>query len=988
MVVERVDDYSYRFEYKKDQDASPQEVIVTISSKIKSPKMRHDLAEKVADNFQHYQPKLAQSSKAFQLNDKQWNYQRTDRLSRGMKMASRMSSLIHSEGEDGIIRFTVSPAKVDKSLANPKAKAIAHKSLESLFTFEFKPSRDPFTELTTLAFQEYEDHFKALDKQKPEDCNTCLYIEGAYTGQRLVLVDKDNVKFQDPLKNRRTIDTYKAFLTKHYGKEKISYIQHLYGFDLDKIDRLTPEHVFRMNMGVQNIEIKDIDQMLAKLSRLRQIMDSDEAEDILNIPLQDLFATKGGIPGHLGKEIRSLQLTGQQLQGLQAAIRKDKGEDHPVSLGDVKEWLDSNMPQGSSAEKLTPAEFNRMLSLLKADSEEVEASYSGRKIQDYIHGGYTMAETGTYKPWIDQQEILQIFPSLINSRDLMEYHEKLTQVVCKKHLAREHPTEGYRVGALIPAPQGQDGQMRWYKVTDCCSNQHGLFSYTLKKACQDDTLDPIFLYRNTSPDASSMHGQSSLLNDFDSSNSPGHKGLDRSNYYEEKFFHERTIPIWVGYNYSASLKLEAGVNNQEEAEAVFEDLQAAGDEFLEDTLRQIKRKDLLTLVRENSAVLEDLAGSDASLFGTIGSDFDSNFLSVYNTILKRYLHETPPDSPTKKYLQQMKKDALKLTTELERFPIERLPTDLATGINKLEQELHDHIIEPKTPSRPKEFLFSKSNDRFNLKIYDLLEAGKWKEAVEEMKEWSNDLEAYGDELGEGIGSKTAESFSISGHSLGGAASQVRMASSTLLQHRIPLPGKSCTGYFFDDPKINRETNEEFKAVGNAHKDLFNRLAIKFAILRSNEAGDFVPLAGEEHLGSAFSQKEADELMEWLFFVGVVNERQSSAKTRSVALAEGVHLTQFYEGEGAYSKEEGADFIIRTFDSYEQGRFDSGDLKLIKEKWKLSPAFLDLAALRGSNHPLITLLKRSLKDNENIRGREFTDSRGVFCVTEEGIISQQ
>ncbi len=547
MNIQRIDDSSYLFRYE-DQNES-KDVILTISNKIGTSEFRYNLAQIAAEiltNGLHSEKELKKAANTFTAADKKWKYEKKQKTNLKMRMASEVTNFIHKQGEDNVLRFKVTmvdkmkkkDAKFEKAMEalnfNEHLKLNANmlyaareviepqeleegirgkENLEEMYYIDSKPFSDPYTKLATLAFQHYEKNFTSKDNFKPEDCQYCI----VKIRDQLKLVNKDNKKLNDMDRNRNTIDAYTTHLIKEYGKEKIEYIQHLYGIDFDKISILTPEHIYRINVGLSNIEDRDLNKFLAKLPDLDKQL-SKATNDDLSLSLDEIYKRKKGPLSNL---------TGQEIKGIYRLLQSNKPPGQVTTLGDVKAWVKTMRPHSKTIDKLSPQEFNKIMSIFKINSEEMESALTGRKIYDYLHSGYTSAELGEYKPWVDQHELLQVMPELKASRSQMHYQEVLAHVVAKNHLAREHPIEGYRVGALIPATLAPNGEERWFKVTSCCNNGHGIFSYTLEPACNDPSINSIKLYRSTASAAYAMDKSASVLNDFNSLNSPGYEGMGR-----------------------------------------------------------------------------------------------------------------------------------------------------------------------------------------------------------------------------------------------------------------------------------------------------------------------------------------------------------------------------------------------------------------------------------------------------------------------------
>ena len=231
------------------------------------------------------------------------------------------------------------------------------------------------------------------------------------------------------------------------------------------------------------------------------------------------------------------------------------------------------------------------------------------------------AETGEFKPWVDQHQLLQANLELRASRDQISYQEILAHVVVKVHMMKEHPMEGYRLGTIIPARDGPNGERRFYKVTSCVSNGHGTVSYTLESLCSDPELPAIKLFRSTANAPYSLEAKPSILNDLNLLNAPGYEGLGLSDDYERPFVHERTMPIWLGYQTLAKKELDQPVT-EKSTKAAYSDLKEANEELLMQFQSAHQRKTLKQILMANDGALNDLLLSDESFSGAVRAFLD------------------------------------------------------------------------------------------------------------------------------------------------------------------------------------------------------------------------------------------------------------------------------------------------------------------------------------------------------------------------------
>ncbi len=296
----------------------------------------------------------------------------------------------------------------------------------------------------------------------------------------------------NPESTQSTIKTYRDYLYKQFGESLIKRIQTHYEFDLDVMmlnaTPLTPEIIYRINVGTSHIEACDIEQLALDLKN--------------NNALPERIKQKIGADTHL-------QLNPKN-----------------------------------------PSDFAELVELLRVKQEDHDKIFTGRKLHGKISSWYTQGDDTLFKPWVDQQEFTQTCFQIPN-RNWDCFYEDLAMILCKKHLHQKNPDGTYRVGALIPAPKEEGKPQSYYKVTSWIHNSRGIFSYTLEPACPGTGLAAIKLYRSTSVSAYNLDGASSYKNDFNPINPPGYEGAHLLEPYESEFFNSKTIPAWVGYHHLA-----------------------------------------------------------------------------------------------------------------------------------------------------------------------------------------------------------------------------------------------------------------------------------------------------------------------------------------------------------------------------------------------------------------------------------------------------
>lgn len=371
--------------------------------------------------------------------------------------------MYHLPAKGNILRFSIErawigPQKVKKSKSSELGKSLAMSNFrpitqQGLTIAEYmqgirakaSPSdenrlyQDSFTQLATLAFQKFEQEYTAKDGRKP-----------AHSDFRIIKVDQQILLVKTLLDNgtinplittkslTEAMHAYIALMQRMHGKQKYEEINRFYeldlkafpddttfNLDLKPAPGLTPEHIYRFNIGTTNFEMQEVESFWEELARLASFSSEDNFL---------LHMVEHNLPGIVfGKICLFLQ---------------DYFKIKNVTLGHLRQWI-TTFP--SAIQDMSSGQFNDFFSIFNISQEEIEKAYTGKKIQEFIGSSYTTAENGVYKPWIDQQELTQISQELTRCTTWAAYHEILAHVVVKKHLARRNK-EGYRVGGLIPAP--------------------------------------------------------------------------------------------------------------------------------------------------------------------------------------------------------------------------------------------------------------------------------------------------------------------------------------------------------------------------------------------------------------------------------------------------------------------------------------------------------------------------------------------------------
>lgn len=747
--------------------------------------------------------------------------------------------------------------------------------------------RDPFTKLATFAFQCLEDKIIERDeKKKPNDEEKRLvYIEN----NGWIQLVTQNSPLATVENKRRAFDAFLMHIDKFYGRDKCEYINHLHTLNLERIHELIPEDVYRFNIGTTNIEFQDVKQASQELLSLQNQISPENLEE----PFSRLEPYL--VPACL-------------YYGMQRVLKQQFQKEDPT-IGDFSKWLDELGLTSSPLSLSNPEVFHKLVSVLRPTEEELERSYTGKKICQVIQSAYTTAGTKNYKPWIDQQELTQISQELIKCTSFESYMECLAHVVVKKHLCRRHPKERFRVGALIPAPPADEkGPIRWYTVTRCTTNQY-IYSYTLESACNDVTLPAVECFRSTASSEYALYSSGSVSNDFGQLNSPGFMGIRLLDQYKNDFYKDRTIPLWVGYQYNAQTNLLEGGDLQK----ILHNLSMSNQRLIESESQAHRLKTFREILKANDAVLNDLFLRYAHILDYDLRDHFPGFVKHYKRIVKKYIqidYKQADQLPLKRvkadatilYDQLRKIQHVKLKKFVKPRKINGEVERLKDLINDLKKDLRQHILTDTPNGRGQKELevFYRSTfqplEHLRGEAELLLRNGRLQEALQKMQEWSDALNNLAFSQSENIESKIHQHICWTGHSLGGAESMAAFVHSVSNQNRIPLPGFQCTVGIFDSPATHSEDNDKFKKLGNDNHGLFLDLGVRFNLFIREESGDFFRLGGETKLGSTRSEKEAIEVEKWLNFDAAVNERLLTCRQREIAESSVRHGTRFLEGK--------------------------------------------------------------------------------------------
>lgn len=806
---------------------------------------------------------------------------------------------------------------------------------------------DPFTHLATIAHQKHIKNFVQLDlplnKREPalqiRELKNSNEHTGADSSQFFVLAAIDAKETNDYESNSHTVSCYHQMLIKNYGAEKIKYIEHQYGLNFEKLiaenKPLTPETVYKINIGVSSIEIQDMAELVEKLKALRE---KASKEDVLT-PLVQWLTNQDILPLHPAKRI------------LEALSKDEQGV---LTVADLHNWFEeeavSRLLEAKKAAALAPKQFNILRSLLDFSDSEREKQYTGNKIEHPILSQYTIAGGDEFKPWIDQQELLQTFDYMKKSPNWNYYNEKLAHVVCKKQIIHAHPTEKYRIGMIIPAPPGKEGEERWYSVTSCINNGAGNISYTLEPACHDDSLPVIKLFRSTASSPYAWDGFSSVKNDLNPLNLTGYEGHSRLAGRNEAFFESRTIPIWMGYTLEAKSCLE----KNKSVEEIARNLSQANEAIRKNGERFGKVLTFNELLKKYDATVLDLIVDAKKSEKVSRGDY-----AAFIHLLVRHC--------SKKEMKRGddKKDAALLKRVISKC--------LNPERQNLLADLQDNIEEPEKKIQ----FFTEQAEEFKKSVLDKFEAhktrldallkdNKLEEAKEAAADWYKALYKYGTKMGETPEQKNQQNISFVGHSLGSALAQHSFLTHSLLQHRMPCPGKKMELHGFDGPGPAKEDVAAFMKIGAEHQELFKKWGYPFSVTQRFESSDFLGMGGERHVGGCTKEEKAAGV-DWLLLDCAVQEVLPGSEDECISGSESSHATHFEGGKREFSpaKAEARMAVANKLKENGDENLESAITSLIKEHGKSNlesaiALFIQLKLLKEEKMASVNKIEKKLK----------------------------
>ncbi len=389
---------------------------------------------------------------------------------------------------------------------------------------------DAFTQLAALCLQTVEPFFVSAREVRGSMRFAPL------SDEQITISEIPDRPFTDVeiLENRAVVARYKQLMIQQHGLDKVQYVEANYGFCFnDMIDNgapLMPDHVFKTNIGMNKIELGDVQRVYNTLAAVHSHTKYD-----LPVDLTSLFCQK---------ELRKL-------------CHKIHASSALPTMSQLSSFLDRLFEDPVLSVKELPADiFNSLVDIVMLTPEERERSFTGRKIYLYaISGSITLGDTNIPNPCSELFDVLQIFDQLETTDNWENYYELHSHITPKKSLYFKDSSavdSTWHVGLLLPGPRNSSGESRWYYNEAFIDDNGGGVTYLLQPACNNyqingNGLPFINLDRPTATCRDCVNWLESVAADLNPYGSPSSLYPDNSFHYHRQYINDRTLPLWVGY---------------------------------------------------------------------------------------------------------------------------------------------------------------------------------------------------------------------------------------------------------------------------------------------------------------------------------------------------------------------------------------------------------------------------------------------------------
>src|SRR5262249_25239217 len=93
----------------------------------------------------------------------------------------------------------------------------------------------------------------------------------------LEIVHKSS-RLATPINMQAAVDTFKSHMIDIWGEKKLHRINQQFGLNLAEGRVLTPEHIYRFNIGTTNSEIQDVEETVERLREMHQSLTDEDLE--------------------------------------------------------------------------------------------------------------------------------------------------------------------------------------------------------------------------------------------------------------------------------------------------------------------------------------------------------------------------------------------------------------------------------------------------------------------------------------------------------------------------------------------------------------------------------------------------------------------------------------------------------------------------------------------------------------------------------------
>ncbi len=761
---------------------------------------------------------------------------------------------------------------------------------------QMEPFADAWTRASTQIFQERTRYF---DPQKGLKSDYRLVIRGGSVEALPISPD------DDPEENRATVQAYCDFIFSEYetlledGHSFLEGLQWEYKFNLQEMLQqgfpLTPEHIYRVNIGVNILNIQKLESLYERIMALIDYLRAHKMSR--KTPILELFKGlketewRGRQLSFNVSEVRAiLKVLEGPCQPIGAFLKLFRKKSSPRLIHTEDLPLDEKTARLAQFYKFCPYEEARPLNE-KTDEKEVVAThfnrtlfkrsalleknlsqvplvdmdypvrrlskqqvaflskllevpetsrwriYTGREVRHTPIMGYMTVDHPTdrrriFKPYQSQQEELQIYFDQRKVEHFENWIELAAHVTCKTD----------RMHRFSADPNS----FRLGDLIPAPDRYDGLQRWYVVTAATDNNhgnfnyiLEPLS-HQSRLPvvklyrsTASDLHANNGLasLRADLTGQAPGDSQRGVTDHYEAPFFFKRTIPEEVSQ--------WVAIQKRGALEGLLEHYIKLHAFELDKERREHFWVDLEEGRYENildpSQIHEIL-----TMYRGIADAFDEDALGqLWQVMLEGEGLVADSSKASWKHRMQLMTSVVRDLRQVyahfyEKGAWKSLPKDLQKSIRADRQEFdHYCFTDLNIDSDEEHYLFKK---------------------MQALKREANFLRDLFFSLGEACEEmpwqKINQEILFAGHSLGGAQAQGGVWHFLFSKGRVPLPGCYVYCYANDAPKVSRHDNQGFMSHGRALESTLVANGNRFFIYHKEDGrGDPVPESGDQHLGT-------------------------------------------------------------------------------------------------------------------------------------------